>query len=108
MPKPKPDYGDMIDLPDDPGDHHMIVQPDDRSIVQERPAAKRVAGKSKAAPVEDDGRVQRSLYAKPATFEKIRRFAFENNRPSQEIYREGLLLVLRKYGLAEGMKADDV
>jgi hypothetical protein len=42
--------------------------------------------------------VHRSLYASAKTIALIRRIAYENNTSAQELYREGLLLMLQKHG----------
>ncbi len=61
-------------------------------------------GKSKgrAARGTREGDAHRSLYAKPETFELIRRLAFETDTTAQALYREGLLLMLQKHGKAQG------
>lgn len=111
----RPSYGDMIDLPDDPG---PTVQQDDRTPVQSyegtpvRSVAERRRRPSRAkvdAKPEPADYIQRSLYAREETFERIREFAFRSRRPAQELYREGLFLLLKKYGLNEGIsKPEDV
>lgn len=125
MNKPKPDFGGMIgdlDLPEDPGEivrsdahtdeqsHNRTVKRSYDSATVRRPADRRRASRVKAEPKpEPADYVQRSLYAREETFERLRRFAFENRRPAQELYREGLFLLLKKYGLAEGIaKPEDV
>ena len=114
MVKPKPAYGDMIDLPDDPG---MVVQSDEHSGIQsyDRIPIRRALDRKKAARAKAEAKpepaeyIQRSLYAREETFERIREFAFKSRRPAQELYREGLFLLLKKYGLAEGItKPEDV
>jgi len=114
MTKPKPDFGGMIDLPDDPGE---AVRSDDRTVtrsydstVVRKASDRKKASRAKPEPKpEPADYVQRSLYAREETFERIRRFAFESRRPAQELYREGLFLLLKKYGLAEGIaKPEDV
>ncbi len=127
MPKPKPDYDDMIGLPDDPGKTWgTTVQSNDstpvpsydgttrseRAAVPRRISAagararmKKAQRKPKPGP---DEYVQRSIYARHETFEKLKRLAFAEEIPAQELYREGLLLVLRKYRVAEGMTIDEV
>ncbi|MET3695391.1 hypothetical protein [Methylobacterium goesingense] len=55
-----------------------------------------------------EGDVHRSLYAKPETFDLIRRLAFETNTTAQALYREGLLLMLQKRGHAQGKSSEDI
>lgn len=115
MNKPKPDFGGMIgdlDLPEDPGE---AVQPDDRTVtrsyertpVRKSPERKKAGRKPAEAKAEPADYVQRSLYAREETFERFRKFAFESRRPAQELYREGLYLALRKYGLADGLRGPE-
>ncbi|GJD73850.1 hypothetical protein CFIICLFH_2080 [Methylobacterium goesingense] len=52
--------------------------------------------------------MHRSLYAKPETFDLIRRLAFETNTTAQALYREGLLLMLQKRGHAQGKSSEDI
>jgi hypothetical protein len=95
MNKPKPDFGGMIgdlDLPEDAGEP-----------VRKTPERKKAVRKVTEAKTEPADYVQRSLYAREETFERFRKFAFESRRPAQELYREGLYLALRKYGLADGI-----
>ena len=115
MAKPRPDFGDMIDLPDDPGeaipsDVHSGIQSYDNTAVRAPAERKRSSPRVKTRPaLEPAEYIQRSLYAREETFERLRRFAFESRRPAQELYREGLFLLLKKYGLAEGIaKPEDV
>lgn len=130
MTKPKPDFGGMIDLPDDPGEagqpkSHTSVQADDRmkersdgrtaihsydgTIVRKAADQKRTPRARAEPKPEPADYVQRSLYAREETFERIREFAFKSRRPAQELYREGLFLLLKKYGLAEGItKPEDI
>lgn len=51
---------------------------------------------------------QRSLYAREETFERFRQLAFTNKTAAQALYREGLYLVLKKYGAADGLTQDDM
>lgn len=51
---------------------------------------------------------QRSLYAREETFERFRQLAFTNKTAAQALYREGLYLVLQKYGQADGLTVDDM
>ncbi|WP_342111999.1 hypothetical protein [Methylobacterium sp. SI9] len=51
---------------------------------------------------------QRSLYAREATFKLFRALAYENDVAAQQLYREGLFLVLQKYGKADGLSLDDM
>ena len=55
-----------------------------------------------------EGDAHRSLYAKPETFDLIRRLAFETNTTAQALYREGLLLMLQKRGQAQGRDPEDI
>lgn len=55
-----------------------------------------------------EGDIHRSLYAKPETFDLIRRLAFETNTTAQALYREGLLLMLQKRGHALGKDSEDI
>lgn len=55
-----------------------------------------------------EGDVHRSLYAKPETFELIRRLAFKNNTTAQALFREGLLLMLQKRGHAQNKGSEDI
>lgn len=50
----------------------------------------------------------RSLYARAETFEVIRKLAFEKGTSAQAIYREGLFLVLQRYGALDGKSLDDM
>lgn len=116
MAKPKPDFGGMTDLPDDPDPE--TVQGGDRTPVQSydrtedasfasprrRAKAARPGSAEKASPVY----VQRSLYATQETFDKIRPHAFEQRRPIQEFYREALLLLICQHGIDGGVKPSDV
>ena len=111
MNKPKPDFGGMIgdlDLPEDPGEpvqtsDRTVERSYDRTPVRKSPERKRAVRKVTEAKTEPADYVQRSLYAREETFERFRKFAFESRRPAQELYREGLYLALRKYGLADGI-----
>ncbi|WP_238262554.1 hypothetical protein [Methylobacterium mesophilicum] len=60
---------------------------------------------SKPAPVDYD---QRSLYARPETFELIRKLAFEKRTTMQALYREGLFLMLQRHGQVQGKRVDDM
>lgn len=55
-----------------------------------------------------EGDVHRSLYAKPETFDLIRRLAFDSNTTAQALYREGLFLMLQKRGRAKGNEPEDI
>lgn len=88
---------------------HITTQPHDDVPAQLRddeiPGGK---GQGRAARGTREGDAHRSLYAKPETFDLIRRIAFENNTTAQALYREGLLLMLQARGQATGKDADDI
>ncbi|TXN73404.1 hypothetical protein [Methylobacterium sp. WL6] len=65
-------------------------------------------GQGRAARGTREGDVHRSLYAKPETFDLIRRLAFETNTTAQALYREGLFLMLQKRGHARGNDPEDI
>ncbi|MCJ2085463.1 hypothetical protein MKK88_05570 [Methylobacterium sp. E-005] len=65
-------------------------------------------GQGRAARGTREGDAHRSLYAKPETFDLIRRLAFEKNTTAQALYREGLLLMLQKHGQAPGRDPEDI
>ena len=77
----------------------------DSSVPSRREAARLRREAPKVEPADYD---QRSLYARAETFERFRVLAFERRTTMQAMYREGLLLVLEKYGVAKGMGPDDV
>lgn len=130
----RPSYGDMIEVPDLPDDPGPIAPPDDHPAKRDndsttissydRTSSKRGAAASRrvsavtarerrekarnAPKAGPDEYVQRSLYARQATFDKLKKLSVENGEPIQHYYREALLLVLRKHKLAEGMTVDDV
>ncbi|MCJ2011248.1 hypothetical protein [Methylobacterium sp. J-076] len=88
---------------------HIATQSPDSAAVQLRddeiPGGK---GQGRAARGTREGDAHRSLYAKPETFDLIRRIAFETNTTAQALYREGLLLMLQHRGHAAGKDADDI
>ena len=88
---------------------HITTQPHDDAITQLRddeiPGGKAVG---RAGRGTREGDVHRSLYAKPETFDLIRRLAFETNTTAQALYREGLLLMLQKRGHAKGKDAEGI
>ncbi len=49
-----------------------------------------------------------SLYAAPETLKAIKRLALDNDTTAQALYREGLLLMLQKYGLYLDKGLEDV
>lgn len=114
MNKPKPDFGSMIsdlDLPEDPGEaihpnDHMVIQSYENTPVRRASERKKLVRKTEAK-TEPADYIQRSLYAREETFERFRKLAFESRRPAQELYREGLYLALRKYGLADGLRGPE-
>lgn len=50
----------------------------------------------------------RSLYARPETLELIRVLAFKERKSAQALYREGLFLMLKKYGLFKDRTEEDI
>lgn len=91
-----------------PRDHIATQSPEDAAAHlrdDEIPGAK---GAGRAGRGTREGDVHRSLYAKPETFELVRRLAFEANTTAQALYREGLLLMLQKRGLAQGKGSEDI
>lgn len=52
--------------------------------------------------------VHRSLYASAETFDLIREIAHAKRIPAQELYREGLLLMLQKRGYYRDKTAEDI
>lgn len=91
-----------------PRDHIATQSPDHVSAQlrdEEIPGGK---AQGRAARGTREGDAHRSLYAKPETFELIRRIAFEKNTTAQALYREGLLLMLQKHGQAAGRDPDDI
>ena len=74
-------------------------------VPSRREAARLRREAPKVEPADYD---QRSLYARAETFELFRKLAFERRTTMQALYREGLLLVLEKYGVAKGMGPGDV
>jgi hypothetical protein len=115
MNKPKPDFGSMIsdlDLPEDPGEtarpnDHTVIRSYEHTSIRKASERKKAARKIAEAKTEPADYIQRSLYAREETFERFRKFAFESRRPAQELYREGLYLALRKYGLADGLRGPE-
>jgi hypothetical protein len=91
-----------------PSNHTTTQSPDDAAAQlrdDEIPGGK---GQGRAARGTREGDVHRSLYAKPETFDLIRRLAFEKNTTAQALYREGLLLMLQKHGHASGKDGEDI
>lgn len=91
-----------------PRDHIATQLPDNAPAQlrdEEIPGGK---GQGRAARGTREGDVHRSLYAKPETFDLIRRLAFEKNTTAQALYREGLLLMLQKHGHAAGKDGEDI
>jgi hypothetical protein len=91
-----------------PRDHIATQSPDDAPVQlrdEEIPGGK---GQGRAARGTREGDAHRSLYAKPETFELIRRLAFEKNTTAQALYREGLLLMLQRHGQAAGKEPDEI
>ena len=91
-----------------PRDHIATQSPDDAPAQlrdDEIPGGK---GQGRAARGTREGDAHRSLYAKPETFDLIRRLAFEKNTTAQALYREGLLLMLQKHEKAIGKDAEDI
>ena len=87
---------------------HMTAQPRENVPTQLRDDEIPGGRQGRAARGTREGDVHRSLYAKPETFELIRRLAFETNTTAQALYREGLLLMLQKRGQARGQDPDDI
>lgn len=52
--------------------------------------------------------IHRSLYASAETLALIRKIAFENNMSAQELYREGLLLMLQRRGYYRDKSLKDI
>lgn len=91
-----------------PRDHATTQLPDDAPAQlrdDEIPGGK---GQGRAARGTREGDAHRSLYAKPETFDLIRRLAFEKNTTAQALYREGLLLMLQKHGHAVAKDAEEI
>lgn len=72
-----------------------------------RPARRARRTKANAEPELKDY-AHRSLYARPETFELVRKLAFEKRVSAQDLYREGLFLMLRKHGQFRDKRLDDV
>ncbi|MCJ2110129.1 hypothetical protein MKK64_02700 [Methylobacterium sp. E-025] len=88
---------------------HLTTQPHENADTQLRddeiPGGKAVGRATRGS---REGDVHRSLYAKPETFDLIRRLAFETNTTAQALYREGLFLMLQKRGHARGNEPEDI
>lgn len=49
-----------------------------------------------------------SLYASEATFKAIKRLALDEGTTAQALYRKGLLLMMKEYGIDRGMTEDEI
>ncbi|MHC2021454.1 hypothetical protein [Methylobacterium sp. CM6247] len=94
------------------------TQPRKPATAQTREPAKRVVADDEIPEGADDkaGLKMRvryekphvSLYASPETFKAIKRLALDEGTTAQALYRKGLLLMMREYGIDRGMTEDEI
>ena len=100
------DDGALV-IPSYDGTKRPKVAPVSRRISATTARERIKAARSKPKPGPDEY-IQRSIYARPDTFERIKRLAAEEDQPIAEMYREALLLLLRKYRRADGIASIDL